>query len=424
MKKLMKILCALTLMIPVISSAQLTGAQMAASQDSQRQQPAICTPYAVQAPCAPCENGSGNMMCKTTTATCTEGGVAPTVVVSADYNRASCSVALPDTSTPTCSQQPEGCTGSSVRSGGCPAGKYWVNPPNRKSPFYSSLIAVCVPICPIGTVLSYTTAPPSCISIVCPGNQVLSGGVCGCPAELPLFDGTTCSAPPAPVPMPVPVPVPPPPPPPPPSPFCAGPPPASDIVGCAAQSGGQWAGTPYSVTPYTCSGSSWVLGSTTVINNCVCANGNPAGTADCMACPAGTLGAYPACMCTNGATDPFDSCTTCPPDSSMILGSCKKNGAPPSLLGKMNGYSNANAYWYSWQQGIKMNMPNIAPLIAADGCTGGMPPKGVKITELKKSIADVSEVTYRWTCGGQEGVAYVYICGGHMTAFSPKIACW
>ena len=414
------------MMIPAISSAQMTGAQMAASQDAQRQQTPVCTPYTVQAPCAPCGNGSSSLMCKTTTATCV-GGMAVTETTP-DYNTAACSFSLPDTSIANCLQQPEGCVGTSPKSGACPAGKYWVNPPNQASPFYSSLIAVCVPSCAVGTVLSYTTSPPSCIGIVCPGNTVLFGSVCDCPPSLPIRVGNTCSAPPPPTPdcntglvngasvscaiagfpgyvgagrernftahsgggvcnpvfanygqgtcvppaLPAcdtgaangspatcdaagytgyvgtayqtmfttysgggactatptngysvgtcapPAPV-----------TCSGSAPASAVVSCADQSSGLWTGTPYSITPYVCSGTSWVPGSAVVVSSCSCTNGNPAGISNCFACPPGTSGTYPACACDNGATNPA-SCTTCPPGKKMIGGFCVNGAIPPA----------------------------------------------------------------------------------------------
>lgn len=425
----MKILCGLALTIPAISSAQMTGAERAAQQDAQRQLPAVCSPYTVQAPCAPCGNDSNSLMCKTTTATCVNG-VAVTVT-SADYNTAACSVSMPDTSVANCLQQPESCNGAATRSGACPAGKYWVNPPNQASPFYSSLIAVCVPSCSVGTVLSYTTSPPSCIGIVCPGNTVVAGNSCVCPVGLPIRIGNMCSAPPPPTPdcniAPVSgVPVscaaagfsgyigtayqtdftghsggglcntaptgsynqgscaPPALPPcdagvangnpvtcdvagyvgytgtayqtifttysgggsctqtqagpyavgscvPPMPPTCSGSPPAATVVTCSDQSSGLWTGTPYSSTPYVCSGTSWTPGGTAIINNCACANGNPAGIANCFACPPGTLGSFPSCACANGATDPLGSCQTCPTGSVMVNGMCKVPVAPPPV---------------------------------------------------------------------------------------------
>jgi hypothetical protein len=424
----MKIMKTLFALLAVIGSSNLSaqdGAAVAAAQDAQRQQPTVCVPYSVQAPCAPCENGSGNMMCKTTTATCQNGVAVP--VTTPAFNTLTCNAAMADTSVATCAQQPEGCASTSPRSGACPAGKYWVNPPDQPSPFYSSLIAVCVPSCPVGTQLSYTTSPPSCIGIVCPGNQQLFGNVCGCPASLPLQVGNMCTA----VPSPTPdcniasVPgasvscavagfagysgiayetnftahsggsvcnsvfagfsqgscLPPALPPcdtgvangnpttcnaagytgytgtayqtvfttysgggacaqmptggysvgscaPPAAVTCSGLPPAATIVSCSDQTGGLWAGTPYSSTPYFCSGTSWLPGATVVINNCTCANGNPAGTANCFECPAGTSGWYPGCACINGATNP-GACTTCPAGWSMIGGICKSNAEPP-----------------------------------------------------------------------------------------------
>ena len=426
MKKLMKILCTLAMMIPAIGSAQMTGAQMAASQDAQRQQPPVCTPYSVQAPCTPCANGYGNMMCKTTVSTCQNG--VPVTATTPEFNTLACAIAPPNTYEASCLQQPESCA-AKPRSGGCPTGMYWVNPPNQASPFYSSLIAVCVPSCAVGTVLSYTTSPPSCIGIVCPGNTVLYGNVCDCPASLPVRVGNTCSAPPPPptpdcdsglvngsnvscdiagfpgyvgfarernftkysgggvcnsvfsnysqgtcVPPALPACdsgiangnpvtcdvagyagyvgtayqttfttysgggacvatptggyavgscVPPPPT------TCAGAPPASTVVTCSDQSLGLWTGSPYSTTPYVCSGTSWVPGSTVVVSSCSCANGNPAGISNCFACPSGTVGSFPSCACANGAADPLGSCQTCPIGSVMVNGMCKVPVAPP-----------------------------------------------------------------------------------------------
>lgn len=494
MKNLMKILCGLALMVPSIGSAQLSGAERAAQQDAQRQQSPVCVPYTVQAPCSPCENGSGNMMCKTTTATCQDG--VAVAVTTPDFNTQSCRVPLLGTSVASCEQQPEGCANVSTRSGACPAGKYWVNPPNQARPFYSSLIAVCVPSCPVGTQLSYSISPPSCIGIICPGNQRVFGNACGCPASLPVQVGNMCSAPPpastpdcdigsvlgasvscaaagfpgytgaafqtnfiahgagaavctpvasgytqgscAPPALPacdtsvvngnpatcdaagypgytgtayetafttfsgggacaqtpggfaigscIP-----------PVLTCGGSPPAATVVTCAEQTGGQWIGTPYSTTPFACSGTSWVPGGTIVNSNCSCANGNPAGTADCLACPAGTSGSYPACVCVNGATNP-GGCTICPPDSSMVGGICKTNSSPPAaptyswVATQENSWYDPYAFSggvretydcrrrnhvFQWHQAFPTDGPRLAALFAPGGdcyCGGTNPP--------------------------------------------------
>ena len=166
------------------------GASAAAQYDPASIHSSGCKSYTALVNCMACPNGGAGQACQTMTYMCGTGSASGTTTYS-NYSYSACSTNDNTQQSNVCALQPESCTQISAKAGACPTGESWVIPPDQKSPFYSHLIAVCAPVCSGGTSLSFTTTPPSC---ACPGNQVLSGGVCGCPASLPILQGGTCVA--------------------------------------------------------------------------------------------------------------------------------------------------------------------------------------------------------------------------------------
>lgn len=152
-----------------------------------------CTPVNIPNPATEkaCGDGYVGLMFKRTIVTCPGGKVTQ----SENYDTSQC-VRKGSGQVDPCTINPTLCL-SALKPPPCGVGRHWTTYWPKGDKKYAHCVADD-PVCGWGTKLTYDDrAEPSCVPVVCPGNQVLqsNGQTCSCPANLPNWNGTTCSAP-------------------------------------------------------------------------------------------------------------------------------------------------------------------------------------------------------------------------------------